>query len=266
MNERGRGKGELVFVGLGLDDERGVTLKGLEEARSADSVFAEFYTSTLREGALERLSEMIGRGIKTLSREEVEDGKALLDACADRKVALLVAGDPMTATTHIDLRLRAAKESTETSVVHAPSVLTAVPGLLGLQHYRLGRVTTVPFSREGYAPVSPLEIILDNLERGLHSVVLLDIDSEAGRFMSANEGMEALLEMADRLPGEAGLTERTLVCVVARAGAPDCLLAAGRIADMKARDFGPPMHTIVLPGKLHFMEEEALRAFAGLGT
>jgi diphthine synthase len=29
-------------------------------------------------------------------------------------------------------------------------------------------------------------------------------------------------------------------------------------------DFGPPLHTLVIPGKLHFMETEALVAFAGL--
>ena len=34
--------GLLVFVGLGLDDERGITLRGLEEAKAADVVFAEF--------------------------------------------------------------------------------------------------------------------------------------------------------------------------------------------------------------------------------
>ncbi len=259
-------RGRLTLIGLGLCDEKDVSARGLEEIAAAEVVFAEQYTSALKDGALAELERVTGKRIELLSRKELEEGSLIIDSARSKRVALLVAGDPMTATTHIDLRLRAAKESTETSILHAPSVLTAVPGLLGLQHYRLGRVTTVPFSREGYAPVSPLEIILDNLERGLHSVVLLDIDSEAGRFMSANEGIEALLEMADRLPGKAGLTERTLVCVVARAGAPDCLLAAGRIADMRTRDFGPPMHTIVLPGKLHFMEEEALRAFAGLGT
>ena len=45
--------GELVFIGLGLDDEKGITLRGLDEARSADLVFAELYTSALPGASLE---------------------------------------------------------------------------------------------------------------------------------------------------------------------------------------------------------------------
>ena len=39
---------ELAFIGLGLFDEKDITLKGLDAARDADIVFAEFYTSSLR--------------------------------------------------------------------------------------------------------------------------------------------------------------------------------------------------------------------------
>lgn len=256
--------GRLSLVGLGLCDEKDVSARGLEEINGADIVFAEQYTSTLRDGALNELERMCGKRIQLLSRKELEEGALVVDSAEDNRVALLVAGDPMTATTHVDIRLRATERSIETVVVHAPSVLTAVPGLLGLQHYKLGRVATIPFKREGYAPVSPYEIILENLRRGLHSIVLLDIDSEARRLMTANEGFDLLLDMARRCPSEEGLKARSLACVVARAGAPDCLLSAGTISEMKSRDFGPPLHTIVVPGRLHFMEEEALRAFAGL--
>ncbi len=38
---------ELVFVGLGLNDEKGISLKGLEETKSADYVFMETYTSLM---------------------------------------------------------------------------------------------------------------------------------------------------------------------------------------------------------------------------
>src|SRR6059036_2386173 len=100
--------GELVFIGLGLDDERGITLRGLDEARSADVVFAELYTSALPGASLEAVEKLIDRKIRRLTRPEVEDGKVLLAAAAKGAVAFLVPGDPMTATTHVDLRLRAA--------------------------------------------------------------------------------------------------------------------------------------------------------------
>jgi diphthine synthase len=260
-------KGRLALVGLGLHDEKDVTLRGLEEIRSADIVFLEGYTSRLSEGAVPRLSETTGKEIRVLSRNEVEDATVILDSCREKRVVLLVAGDPLTATTHIDIRLRAEQLSIETAVVHAPSVLTAVPGLLGLQHYKFGRVTTLPYPQEGYLPTSPCEMILENIDRGLHSLVLLDIDAENDRYMTANEGMQLLLEMARKLGDLGGrMTEDTLVCVVARAGAPDCEAAAGRLGDLRLKDFGPPLHTMVVPGRLHFMEEEALKVLARMGA
>jgi len=254
----------LTLIGLGLCDEKDLTARGMEEIREANSVFAEHYTSTLSKGSISRLERAVGRKIVMLTREEVENGTRIIESCREGRVAFLVAGDPMTATTHVDLRLRAARESIETAIIHASSVLTAVPGLLGLQHYKLGRTTTLPFPQEGYLPTSPYEIIINNLDRGLHSLVLLDIDSENNRYMTANEGMSVLEEMAKKRGDPGRIDDDTLVAVVARAGWPDCIVAAGKLGEMRTRTFGSPPHTLVVPGQLHFMEDEALRAFAGL--
>jgi diphthamide biosynthesis methyltransferase len=56
----------------------------------------------------------------------------------------------------------------------------------------------------------------------------------------------------------------SILCVVARAGADEPVVAAGNIKELIDRDFGPPLHTIVVPGKLHFMEFEALKVLAQL--
>jgi diphthine synthase len=259
----GSAGGSLVFVGLGLDDERGITLRGLEEARAADTVFAEFYTSALRPGSIERLEKAIGKKIEVLGRKDVEDASVILDACRGAKAVLLVAGDPMTATTHVDLRIRAHSAGARTAVVHGPSVFTSAAGLLGLQHYKFGRTTTLPFPQEGYSPTSPYEVVCENVSRRLHTLVLLDIDAENSRYMTANEGLRLLLDMEARL-GRGTITKDTVVGVVARAGADDAVVRAGPVSRLIDEDFGPPLHSIVVPGKLHFMEEEALRAFAGL--
>src|SRR5438093_5284254 len=159
--------GELVFIGLGLDDERGITLRGLDEARAADMVFAEFYTSALQGASIEAVGKLIDRQIRRLSRKEVEDGQVLLAAAAKGTVAFLVPGDPMSATTHVDLRLRAEAAKIRTRIVHGVSILTAAAGALGLQAYKFGRTTTVPFPSPGFAPTSPLEPILENRRTGL---------------------------------------------------------------------------------------------------
>jgi diphthine synthase len=261
LREMATRKGRLVFVGLGLHDENGITVSGLREIDSADLVFAEDYTSILAAGSLDRLAAKTGKRIETLDREAVEDGARLLDACSEKKVVFLVAGDPMTATTHIDLRLRAIKRSIDTSVIHGASALTAVPGLLGLQQYKFGRTTTLPFPQEGYSPTSPYEVISENLSRGLHTLVLLDIDAENSRYMTAGEGLHLLMDMERRV-GKGIVSEATTVCAVARAGAPDSVVMAGRVKDLISADLGPPLHSLVVPGKLHFMEEEALDLLA----
>jgi diphthine synthase len=77
--------------------------------------------------------------------------------------------------------------------------------------------------------------------------------------MTANEGMHLLLDLERRV-GRGAVGPDTLICVVARAGGPDCVVRAGRISEMIPLDFGPPLHSLAVPGKLHFMESEALEA------
>ncbi len=253
--------GELVFVGLGLDDEKGITLRGLEEARGADLIFAEFYTSALLGTRMSALESLVGKPIRRVGREEVESGTEILDAAADRRVAFLTAGDPMVATTHVDLRLRAAKAHIPTRVVHGVSIMGAAAGALGLQAYKFGRTTTVPFPSPGFHPTSPLDPILENRRAGLHTLVLLDL-REDGTFLDPKEALASLLAMAAAKPtSEFG--RDTLVCVLSRVGSRDLRIVSGPVADVVTRELGPPLHSIVVPGALHFLEKEALIAFGG---
>src|SRR5213594_3227018 len=206
--------GELVFIGLGLDGEKGITLRGLDEARSADLVFAELYTSALPGVSLEAVEKLIDRKIRRLTRQEVEDGQVLLAAAAKGLVAFLVPGDPMTATNHVDLRLRAAASKIRTRIVHGVSILTAAAGALGLQAYKFGRTTTIPFPATGFGPTSPLEAILENRRAGLHTLVLLDL-REGGTPLAPKEAIAFLLEMAPKI-GTTEFGPQTLACVLSR--------------------------------------------------
>src|SRR5213592_2418015 len=253
--------GELVFIGLGLHDEKGITLRGLDEARSADVVFAELYTSGLAGATVASVEQLVGKKIRVLSRNDVEDGRTILEAAAKQKVAFLVVGDPMAATTHVDLRLRAASRKISTRIVHGVSILTAAAGALGLQIYKFGRTTTVPFSSARFAPTSPLEAILANRRAGLHSLVLLDL-REDGSFLAPQDAIASLLKMASSL-GSSEFGPGILAAVLSRVGSPHVRAFAGPIVRLAARDLGPPPHCLVVPGSLHFLEKEALVAFAG---
>jgi diphthine synthase len=255
--------GQLVFVGLGLYDETDISVKGVKDLESADYVFAEFYTSNLGGFQKKRFEKQIGKPVEVLSREDTEQGDRILQVAKKGIVVFLTCGDPMIATTHVDLRIRAMKQGIPTRIVHSGSIVTAVPGLLGLQNYKFGRTTTLSFPEGEYFPMSPYTVIQENQSLGLHTLVLLDIQADKNRYMTANQGINQLLQMEEQ-QGEKVISWERLGCVVARAGSMDPMVAADTFRALSRRDFGSPMHTLVIPGRLHFMEVEALQVCAGL--
>jgi diphthine synthase len=255
--------GKLTFIGLGLYDEKDISLKGLEEIKTCDKVYAEFYTAKLSGTDITKIEKIIGKKIMVLSREETEKGNKILETAIEENVVFLTCGDPMVATTHVDLRLRAIENGIETKVIHGNSIITAVPGLLGLQNYKFGRTTTLAYPEKEYFPTSPYAVIKENRQMGLHTLVLLDIQSENKRYMTANDGMKLLLQMEEK-HGENVINEESIACVVARAGSLEPIVVADTIKKLMSRNFGPPLHTLVVPGKLHFMEIEALVKLAAL--
>lgn len=253
----------IYFIGLGLYDEKDITLKGLERARKCDLVFAEFYTSLLAGTTLDKIEELIGKPIRRLSREEVElqFERIVLSEAKGKDVAFLTAGDPMVATTHSDLRIRAKELGIESYVIHASSIYSAI-AMTGLQIYKFGKSATVAYPEKNWFPTSHYDVIKENKERGLHTMLFLDIKAEQNRYMTANEAMEILLQV-EEMKKQGIFTPETLVVVLARAGSLTPTLKAGYVKDMLKEDFGRQPHVMVVPGKLHIVEAEYLVAFAG---
>jgi diphthine synthase len=254
----------LSFVGLGLYDEKDVSVRGLETIKDADLIYAEFYTSRLMGVSPEQLAGFYGKEVLLLSREEVETSpEEWMAEARDNKVAFLVGGDPMISTTHLDLRLRALKMGIETRVVHSSSIVTAVSGLTGLQNYRFGRSTSIPYpyvaGGKRIVATSPYDVVVDNLERDLHTLLFLDIQTD--RYMTASEGAALLLEM-EQISGGDRLVS-TLGVGVARAGSDDANVLADWLPRLAEHDLGGPLHILVVPARLHFMEAEGLVALAG---
>jgi len=243
----------LSFVGLGLYDERSITVRGRDALDTADRVFAEQYTSQLAGASLADLEAAHGVDIDARDRAGVEqDPEPVLAAAESGHAVFLVGGDPMVSTTHVDLRLRAHDRGIETRVVHGTTAQTAASSLTGLQNYRFGKATTLPFpDTHGGVPSSVLDTIGANRERGLHTLVYLDIDAAGERLMTGDTATALLADHLD-CPG----------VVVARAGSDNPLVRANELSVLARASFGPPLHLLVIPGDLHPMERDALKAFA----
>ncbi|HYB63302.1 MAG TPA: diphthine synthase [Thermoplasmata archaeon] len=249
----------LWFVGLGLDDERGLSRRALEVLGSCE-VFAEEYTAVASPGSVERLGRELGRPVRRLGRAELEQETVVLQALARASdVALVVVGDPFAATTHVALRLAAERAGHSWGYLPNASILVAAAGFLGLSHYRFGRTVSLPFPAPGFEPRSPLEQIAANRERDLHTLLLLDLAPEAERFLRADEAIAILRE---RDPASAVLSEDDPLAVAARVGRPEAKGFYGPVRLLRGVDFGPPLHAVVVPARrLHFEEEAALERF-----
>ncbi|MCK9630488.1 MAG: diphthine synthase [Methanoregula sp.] len=248
----------LTFIGLGLFDKTDVSEKGLRLIWSADRVFLECYTSRLGGTTREELETFYGKQVTPLFRDDVEQHPdELLKEAQEKDVVFLCAGDPMVSTTHADLRMRAAARGIRTAIVHAASISSAVCGLSGLQNYRFGKSCSLPFPQKNWFPTTPLDVILQNLSLRLHTLVFLDIQEE--RYMTVPEAVGLLEQMAAER--KAGIP---LYVGIARAGSPEPVVRAGTADAIRAVDFGPPLHILVIPAELHDMEREYLEVFAGL--
>ena len=255
--------GELVFVGLGLYSEKDMSLHGVDEVKTADTVFAEFYTSLMPKLRLSKLEKLVEKRITVLFRRDLEEdeGRKILEAAERGKAVLLVPGDPLMATTHIDLRIRAEKIGVKTRLVHGASIVSAVIGLSGLQNYKYGRSVTIPFSDQGVVSETPYNVIKANKKLGLHTLCFLDIKAEEKRYMTVKEGLEALLSV-EKLKHQRVVKPDTIAVGIVRAGSIAPVVKSGFVKELLKFDFGAAPHSIVFPGRLHFVEAEALITLA----
>lgn len=225
------------------------------------------------------------RPIIIAHRETVEsDDNEILREAVDKKVALLVVGDPFGATTHSDLFLRASQMSIDVKVIHNASILTAV-GCCGLQLYSFGETVSIPFWDDQWQPDSFVEKIIANRRNKMHTLCLLDIKVrektieniikqrdvyEKPRYMSVSVAAEQLLKIIERKKASASsasdeleqLNEETVAVGLARIGSETQKIVYTSLSKMANVDIGPPLHSLIIPGTLHEIEEKMLQLFS----
>ena len=102
------------------------------------------------------------------------DSDKILRGSDSEDVALLVVGDPLGATTHTDILLRARALKIRTQVIHNASIMNAISAT-GLQLYNFGQTVSLVFFNDNWKPDSFYDRITENSDLGMHTLVLLDI-------------------------------------------------------------------------------------------
>ena len=247
----------LYIIGMGLTDEKDITLKGLEIIKQCDIIYMENYTS-LMQCSLADLEKLYGKKILLADRTTSEQGdEKIIEEAKHKNVAFLVIGDPFSATTHMELFKLAKEKKVEVQVIHNASILTAM-GMTGLQLYKFGKTTSIPFIEYHPHLETPYNVFRENNLLGSHTLFLLDLKPEQKKFMTVNEALD-ILESIEKRKKENVIKDTMLVVGCARLGADDFIIKSGTLKEIKRFDFGKPPHCLIIPGKLHFIEEEMIK-------
>ncbi|MEM0021357.1 MAG: diphthine synthase [Fervidicoccaceae archaeon] len=254
--------GRIAFIGLGLQEGH-ITLRAAEALREADLVYLEEYTSFYYPEPILALEKIGVRREKIfrLSRKDLEESsgeKILKEALVGKAVALAVIGDPYIATTHLALKLHFMQRGCQVEYIPSVNIFSYSVSATGLFQYKFGESATIVYPKDGIISIYPYLVLEENRRRGLHTFFFLDIDEKLGP-LSAAEAIKLLMQ-AEGIEKRKAFSEDIEVVVVERASWPDERIIAGRAGELMEMHFNPP-DSLIVPGKLHFMEKEALEVY-----
>jgi len=236
----------LYFIGLGLENSD-LSEKALKALKKCDTLYFETYTSLGID--VGKLSLKIKKNITLVDRDFVEQGsEKLLQEAKKRNVGLLVQGDCLSATTHSGLLLECKQKNIPCEIIHGISILTAVANT-GLSLYHFGKTASIPFQKNVKTPYLVLQ---QNLEHGMHTLFLLDLDPKHKKFLSVPEALHYLLEQ--------GMENRLCVGCM-QLGTAKEIIKVGKARDLLKENFNIHPQCLIVTGKMHFIEEDFLKMF-----
>ena len=245
----------LWFVGLGISGTRSIPIEVVKIIQEADFVYLEAFTSPISKQHEDEIKNMVNGSFKIAKRWLVEDGQEILKTSKSSTVVLLSYGDPYVATTHIELRTRAKLENIETNTIHSASAITSMTGEAGLQFYKVGRMVTI--MNEKKSTITPYTAIFKNLTQGLHSIILLEYNHDENYFLDPKDAISNLLDVEKEQKRNV-LNNDTFAIIASRIGFETQKIISGKFSNLLKVDFGEPPHSIIITGKLHFTESDAI--------
>ncbi len=235
----------LYLIGLGLK-ENSLTEEALRLLKKVNKIYLEKYTSVFPY-SLSKLKSVIKKDIEELSREDIEGEEIVLKAKL-KNIALLVYGDALSATTHISLILKCKQKRIAFKIIHNSSVFTAIAET-GLQLYKFGKTSSMPKWEKHFEPESFINYVKQNLSINAHSLILVDIGLEF---------KEALNELDESCKDNKIKLDKIIICSCL--GTDKQKILYGTLNKLSRKKIKNPF-CIIIPSKLHFIEEKSLKRF-----
>ncbi len=252
----------LFLVGAGLS-EGGLTEEALELLKKESvKVFAEKYTGWFGD-RIPELEKRLGKPVTLLERSGLEDNiGSLIDMASKEDVAVLIAGDPLVATTHKIAYTEAKAAGVKVFVIHASSIVGTAMGESGLDFYRFGQICTIPMWSDHYKPVSFYETIEKNFKNGLHSILLLDYDPKIGSIQPSYAA--EILTQAEKTYKRGIIKPSTKIIVLHNITLSDEQKLMLTLEEVKGLRLGQGPTIMILPAKMSEVELESTAAMLGV--
>ena len=234
----------FYLIGTGMN-ANSIGADALEILKTCDRVYLENYTVNFPY-PIEELEKSYDVKITELARSAVED-ESILEEAKDKKVALLVYGDSLSATTHTQLMLEAKKQGIESKVFHNASIMTTIAET-GLQLYKFGKTASMPnWAEHTNKPTSFMNYIQENFSIKAHTLILTDIGLEI------KNAIEQLKESSEQT--KIKVPEK--IIAISSAGTEKQKIFYNTPDEIQNQDVQMPF-CLIIPGELNHMEKEAI--------
>lgn len=237
----------LIGIGMNL---KSISAEALEVLKKCNKIYLENYTVNFPY-SISDLSNELDLEVEELGRGKVED-ESIINESDSGNVALLVYGDCLSATTHMQLILAAKEKNIDYKIFHNSSIMTVVAET-GLQLYKFGKTASMPnWAEHTNKPTSFMNYVKENNGIGAHTLILTDIG------LGLKESIEQLREAGTTRGVPLGRGKK--IVVISNAGTEKQKIFYGELDELECKNIEMPFCMIV-PSEMHFIEEESLNSF-----
>jgi diphthine synthase len=268
----------LYLVGTGVNEYNSMSLDSISVLQKSDFVFIERFTGYLSDVFIDHIYSFlspfpnVGKKnpeLQVVNRWFIEDGRDILQKAKDNDVSIIIYGDPLIATTYVELLVRAKKQSVNYRIIHASSGISTLMGESGLHPYKFGKMVTM--MTDPMSSITVYNTIYENLCRGLHTLILTEYrydDKENNRSAKINDAsfflppikvIELLLDRESEFK-LLNLSEDSFIIVASKVGTNQSQIKSGKIKSFLKSEFEKGHTSIIIPGSLHFTEEDSIRS------
>jgi len=233
------------LIGTGMT-QNSLTTEAIETLKTADKIYLENYTVNFPYDKSE-LEKNYSLEIQELKREQVEN-ESILEEAKTQNIALLIYGDCLSATTHMQLIVSAKQQNIPTKILQNTSIMTTV-AQTGLSLYKFGKTTSMPnWQEHTNRPTSFIKYIKENSSINAHTLILTDIGLE----------IKPAISQLQKSATKENLTLPEKIITIASAGTQNQKISYDTPKNLANKNIEMPF-CLIIPDSLSHSEIEAIK-------